>query len=150
MISRNKSTFFIFVLLLIFQIFFLNGKIESTIKNYDTNQFLDFLSALVSYSSLTTAFLFFISTLIPLFNDKNDLYKIFKTDIKLLESIMLVTLLFMMSSIFSLLIFFFTVMKIDINIWFIHIWLNMNVTATISLIVVIINFLKDINNELSK
>ncbi|PTI10415.1 hypothetical protein BU094_12720, partial [Staphylococcus warneri] len=84
--------------------------------------------------SLTTAFLFFSVTLIPLLNDRAKLFEKLDTEKKLIENIMLNTEMFLLLSIYTLVLYCFKLYDIEIdNIYFV-IWYSIICASIFKLI----------------
>ncbi len=118
MFKRNKDIIFVFIIIFITLIFLKFQFSDIQIQE----KYTDFLETFISFSSLTTAFLFFSVTLIPLLNDKAKLFEKLDTEKKLIENIMINTEMFLLLSIYTLGLYFCCLYNVKVaNIYFI-IW----------------------------
>lgn len=118
MFKRNKDIFFVFIIIFITLLFLKLQFSDIQIQE----KYTGFLETFISFSSLTTAFLFFSVTLIPLLNDKAKLFEKLDTEKKLIENIMLNTEMFLLLSIYTLGLYFCCLYNVKVaNIYFV-IW----------------------------
>lgn len=130
MFKRNIDVVLFFIILII--VFLCLNVQYSVIQNKE--QYSDFLETVISFSSLTTAFLFFSVTLIPLLNDRAKLFEKLDTEKKLIENIMLNTEMFLLLSIYTLVLYCFKLYDIEIdNIYFV-IWYSIICASIFKLI----------------
>ena len=104
----------------------------SVIQNKE--QYSDFLETVISFSSLTTAFLFFLLLLYHFLNDRAKLFEKLDTEKKLIENIMLNTEMFLLLSIYTLVLYCFKLYDNEIdNIYFV-IWYSIICASIFKLI----------------
>lgn len=149
MLCRNKDIVLIFIVAFIGFHFFLYLD-PKTMKPNELETFNRAVDAVLSFASLATAFLFFTVSFIPVMAEKSPLFKNLKTDVKVLERIMLDSFLFFLTSIMSL-IFVFMEMFATLGWQFIHtIWLALIATSLFGMLDIFIDLFKNINKEIKK
>lgn len=149
MLSRNKDIVIIFVLALIICYFFFPLD-PSKMEPVGLETFNRAVDAILSFASLATAFLFFTVSFIPVMAEKSPLFKSLKTDVKVLERIMLDSFLFFLTSIMSLifvLMDMFTILGWKIIY---TVWLALIVASLFGMMDIFIELFKNINKEIKK
>lgn len=146
MIKRNPGVFVLFALtvLSIILLEYLNIYDVKTLYidvNEDT-----ILTGILTFSTLTTAFLFFSFSIVPLLISTSNLYKDFGFDIKYVERLILYIFLFLLLSILTILLMIFD-WNIIMKIFFI-IWVSLFITSTASILSLVILLLKTVDKQI--
>lgn len=146
MIRRNPgvfilffSTLLVFILLDSFNIYDIDTLYIDI--NRDT-----ILTGVLTFSTLTTAFLFFSFSIVPLLISTSNLYKDFGFDIKYVERLILYIFLFLLLSILTILLMIFD-LNIIIKIFFI-VWMSLFITSTLSILSLVTLLLKTVNEKI--
>src|SRR5699024_2863800 len=116
-------TFLVIILLDFFNIYDINKLYINIAK--DT-----ILTGVLTFSTLTTAFLFFSFSVVPLLVSTSNLYKAFGFDIKYVERLIIYIFLFLLLSILTLFLMIFD-LNIIIKTLFI-VWMSLFITSTLS------------------
>lgn len=149
MLSRNKDIIIVFVIAFIVCHFYfpLDPLAMEPVELETFNRAVD---AVLSFASLATAFLFFTVSFIPVMAEKSPLFKSLKTDVKVLERIMLDSFLFFLTSIMSL-IFVLMDMFTIIGWQIIYTtWLALILASLYGMLHIFIELFKNINKEIKK
>ena len=134
MLCRNKDIVLIFIVAFIGFHFFLYLD-PKTMKPNELETFNRAVDAVLSFASLATAFLFFTVSFIPVMAEKSPLFKNLKTDVKVLERIMLDSFLFFLTLGWQ---FIYTI------------WLALIATSLFGMLDIFIDLFKNINKEIKK
>lgn len=149
MICRNKEFIFIFIIVLLIAHFCF----PITPSKMDANELEIFnraVDSVLSFASLATAFLFFTVSFIPVMAEKSPLFKNLKTDVKMLERIMLDSFLFFLTSIMSLVFVFLDVYEVFDGSFIYSIWIALIAVSLYGMLDIFIELLKNINKEIKK
>lgn len=147
MIFRNKDIFIIFAISLV--VCFLFFPINPTLmKKEELDLFNRAIDSVLSFASLATAFLFFTVSFIPVMAEKSPLFKNLKTDVKMLERIMLDSFLFFLTSILSLFFIFSEIFFLFGNKYLYSIWLALIIVSLYGMIDIFKELFKNMNKEI--
>lgn len=144
---RNKDLLLIPIL---FIVLMLNFKWNILSMDENKKRLIEqLMNSVLSFSSLSTAFLFFTVSFIPVMAEKSKLFVSLKTDSKLLERIMMISLFFFLDSIMSLVYLFIIVFDVYFNTWWMNFWISINVYAIWGMVTIFYDLLVDIRKDIN-
>ncbi|WP_413157116.1 hypothetical protein [Enterococcus casseliflavus] len=107
------------------------------------------IDAALSFASLATAFLFFTVSFIPVMAEKSPFFKSLRTDVKILERIMLDAFLFFLVSIMSLFFVFSDLLSwSDVTLVY-SLWLTLLLTALYGMLSIFKELFSNIKKEIN-
>lgn len=146
---RNKDYLVLLVLgfILCQWKFPINTDLMSTQQLDSLNRSVD---AVLSFASLATAFLFFTVSFIPVMAEKSPLFKSLRTDVKMLERIMLDAFIFFLVSIISLFFVFSDLLNLFDETILYSSWLSLLITALYGMLSIFKELFSNISKEINK
>ncbi|MGO2961615.1 MAG: hypothetical protein ACTIDE_03380 [Carnobacterium maltaromaticum] len=149
MIRRNKEFIIIFVIVLFITHFcFPLNPLKMDASELEIfNRAVD---SVLSFASLATAFLFFTVSFIPVMAEKSPLFKNLRTDVKMLERIMLDSFLFFLTSIMSLMFVLLDIFQVVVASFVYSIWITLIVVSLYGMLDIFIELFKNINKEIRR
>lgn len=148
MLKRNLHVFLIFIAIIIVTLFLDCFDIYHTKNIFVKVNNESVLTGVLTFSTLTTAFLFFSFSIVPLLIATSNLYKDFGFDIKYAERLILYIFLFLWLSILTLLLMTFS-WNIIIKYLFVT-WISLFITSTVSILLLIIFLLSTVNKKIKE
>ncbi|MCO5496067.1 MULTISPECIES: hypothetical protein [Enterococcus] len=145
---RNKDYCVLLVLgFILFQCKFpIHTELMSSEQLETLNRSID---AALSFASLATAFLFFTVSFIPVMAEKSPFFKSLRTDVKILERIMLDAFLFFLVSIMSLFFVFSDLLSwSDVTLVY-SLWLTLLLTALYGMLSIFKELFSNIKKEIN-
>ncbi|PWZ90012.1 hypothetical protein DD931_09605, partial [Staphylococcus pseudintermedius] len=103
-LCRNKKTFAILLLsmALLSLVYYFTPFFNVMFLNKNKEQFFSLIETIISFSSITTAFLFFGVSFIPLISDDNKIMKVFRNKEKNYEEFIICAIQFLLVSTISI------------------------------------------------
>lgn len=149
-LCRNKKTFAILMLsiALLSLVYYLTPFFNVILLNKNKEQFFSLIETIISFSSITTAFLFFGVSFIPLISDDNKIMKVFRNKEKNYEEFILCAIQFLLVSTISISLYIFYLANSPIII--INILLGCMLAFLVSSIINMLFLFKDLLMDISK
>ncbi|WP_390524301.1 hypothetical protein, partial [Staphylococcus pseudintermedius] len=116
--------------------------------NKNKEQFFSLIETIISFSSITTAFLFFGVSFIPLISDDNKIMKVFRNKEKNYEEFIICAIQFLLVSTISISLYIFYLVELPIII--INILLGCMLAFLVSSIINMLFLFKDLLMDISK
>ncbi|HDT8481910.1 TPA: hypothetical protein REB19_002330, partial [Staphylococcus pseudintermedius] len=117
-LCRNKKTFAILLLsmALLSLVYYFTPFFNVMFLNKNKEQFFSLIETIISFSSITTAFLFFGVSFIPLISDDNKIMKVFRNKEKNYEEFIICAIQFLLVSTISISLYIFYLVELPIII----------------------------------
>ncbi|MEB7824236.1 hypothetical protein [Staphylococcus chromogenes] len=108
-LCRNKKTFTILMIsmVLLSLVCYFTSFFNVMLLNKNKEQFFSLIETIISFSSITTAFLFFGVSFIPLISDDNKIMKVFRNKEKNYEEFIICAIQFLLVSTISISLYVF-------------------------------------------
>lgn len=149
-LCRNKKTFAISLLsmALLSLVYYFTPFFNVMFLNKNKEQFFSLIETIISFSSITTAFLFFGVSFIPLISDDNKIMKVFRNKEKNYEEFIICAIQFLLVSTISISLYIFYLVELPIII--INILLGCMLAFLVSSIINMLFLFKDLLMDISK
>ncbi len=149
-LCRNKKTFAILLLsmALLSLVYYFTPFFNVMFLNKNKEQFFSLIETIISFSSITTAFLFFGVSFIPLISDDNKIMKVFRNKEKNYEEFIICAIQFLLVSTISISLYIFYLAELPIII--INILLGCMLAFLVSSIINMLFLFKDLLMDISK
>ncbi|AZB66544.1 TPA: hypothetical protein I1714_001969 [Staphylococcus pseudintermedius] len=149
-LCRNKKTFAILLLsmALLSLVYYFTPFFNVMFLNKNKEQFFSLIETIISFSSITTAFLFFGVSFIPLISDDNKIMKVFRNKEKNYEEFIICAIQFLLVSTISISLYIFYLVELPIII--INILLGCMLAFLVSSIINMLFLFKDLLMDISK
>lgn len=149
-LCRNKKTFAILSLsmALLSLVYYFTPFFNVMFLNKNKEQFFSLIETIISFSSITTAFLFFGVSFIPLISDDNKIMKVFRNKEKNYEEFIICAIQFLLVSTISISLYIFYLVELPIII--INILLGCMLAFLVSSIINMLFLFKDLLMDISK
>ncbi|WMZ42751.1 hypothetical protein [Staphylococcus pseudintermedius] len=149
-LCRNKKTFAILLLsmALLSLVYYFTTFFNVMFLNKNKEQFFSLIETIISFSSITTAFLFFGVSFIPLISDDNKIMKVFRNKEKNYEEFIICAIQFLLVSTISISLYIFYLVELPIII--INILLGCMLAFLVSSIINMLFLFKDLLMDISK
>ncbi|MDF0283874.1 hypothetical protein O5Y40_00320 [Staphylococcus pseudintermedius] len=149
-LCRNKKTFAILLLsmALLSLVYYFTPFFNVMFLNKNKEQFFSLIETIISFSSITTAFLFFGVSFIPLISDDNKIMKVFRNKEKNYEEFIICVIQFLLVSTISISLYIFYLVELPIII--INILLGCMLAFLVSSIINMLFLFKDLLMDISK
>lgn len=150
MLKRNKKTIVYFII--VFIILFVVQKINLINVNQliENENYSSYLESIISFSSFTTAFLFFSVSLIPVLNKGIKFFKEFDMEYRILEDILINSFMFLIVTLSTLVLYFLLLIDYQINQFVIILWLTLLIVASYLLTSILYSLIKEVGNKIGK
>ncbi|MBO3080383.1 hypothetical protein [Mammaliicoccus sciuri] len=151
-LCRNKKVMIIIIVLSVFIVY-----IDYSTKLFDVlteiqkrEQLFSLIETIVSFSSITTAFLFFGVSFIPLISDDNKIMKIFRNKEKNYEEFIVCAIQFLLVSTISILIYLLYIVDISNIKCLLLIMITLLLSSILNMILLFYDLLKDISKKINQ
>ncbi|PTK22730.1 hypothetical protein [Mammaliicoccus sciuri] len=151
-LCRNKKVMIIIIVLSFFIVY-----IDYSTKLFDVlteiqkrEQLFSLIETIVSFSSITTAFLFFGVSFIPLISDDNKIMKIFRNKEKNYEEFIVCAIQFLLVSTISILIYLLYIVDLSNIKCLLLIMITLLLSSILNMILLFYDLLKDISKKINQ
>ncbi|MEB8091821.1 hypothetical protein [Mammaliicoccus lentus] len=151
-LCRNKKVLIIIIVLAIFLSY-----IDYSTRLFDVltevqkrEQLFSLIETIVSFSSITTAFLFFGVSFIPLISDDNKIMKIFKSKEKNYEEFIVCAIQFLLVSTISILIYLLYIVDISNIKYLLLLMITLLLSSILNMILLFYDLLNDISKKINQ
>lgn len=151
-LCRNKKVMIIIIVLSVFIVY-----IDYSTKLFDVlteiqkrEQLFSLIETIVSFSSITTAFLFFGVSFIPLISDDNKIMKIFRNKEKNYEEFIVCAIQFLLVSTISILIYLLYIVDLSNIKCLLLIMITLLLSSILNMILLFYDLLKDISKKINQ
>lgn len=150
MLKRNRKIIVYFII--VFIILFVVQKINLINVNQliENENYSSYLESIISFSSFTTAFLFFSVSLIPVLNKGIKFFKEFDMEYRILEDILINSFMFLIVTLSTLVLYFLLLIDYQINQFVIILWLTLLIVASYLLTSILYSLIKEVGNKIGK
>ncbi|MCJ0913173.1 hypothetical protein MTW86_01100 [Mammaliicoccus sciuri] len=150
MLKRNRKiiVYFIIVFIILFVVQKINLiNVNQLIENKDYSSYLE---SIISFSSFTTAFLFFSVSLIPVLNKGIKFFKEFDMEYRILEDILINSFMFLIVTLSTLVLYFLLLIDYKINQFVFTLWLTLLIVASYLLTLILYSLIKEVGNKIGE
>lgn len=151
-LCRNKKVLIIIIVLAIFLSY-----IDYSTRLFDVltevqkrEQLFSLIETIVSFSSITTAFLFFGVSFIPLISDDNKIMKIFRSKEKNYEEFIVCAIQFLLVSTISILIYLLYIVDISNIKYLLLLMITLLLSSILNMILLFYDLLNDISKKINQ
>ena len=150
MLKRNRKIIVYFII--VFIILFVVQKINLINVNQliENENYSSYLESIISFSSFTTAFLFFSVSLIPVLNKGIKFFKEFDMEYRILEDILINSFMFLIVTLSTLVLYFLLLIDYQINQFVIILWLTLLIVASYLLTSILYSLIKEVGNKIGE
>ncbi|MBF2779949.1 hypothetical protein QI045_05180 [Staphylococcus saprophyticus] len=150
MLKRNRKiiVYFIIVFIILFVVQKINLiNVNQLIENKDYSSYLE---SIISFSSFTTAFLFFSVSLIPVLNKGIKFFKEFDMEYRILEDILINSFMFLIVTLSTLVLYFLLLIDYKINQFVFTLWLTLLIVASYLLTLILYSLIREVGNKIGE
>ncbi|MBO0928970.1 hypothetical protein J2P86_09530 [Staphylococcus sp. 30400_3112M30941] len=149
-LCRNKKSvvIFIIVIILLFGINCFTQLLETLVSKDNREELFSFLETIVSFSSITTAFLFFGVSFIPMISEDNKIMKVFKNNEKNYEEFIVCAIQFLLVSTVAIVFYFWHILHFFCEQFLLFLMLSLLFSAIINMIILFFALLNDISKKI--
>ncbi|MEB7408016.1 hypothetical protein FPV13_07785 [Mammaliicoccus sciuri] len=150
MLKRNRKIIVYFII--VFIILFVVQKINLINVNQliENKNYSSYLESIISFSSFTTAFLFFSVSLIPVLNKGIKFFKEFDMEYRILEDILINSFMFLIVTLSTLVLYFLLLIDYKINQFVFTLWLTLLIVASYLLTLILYSLIKEVGNKIGE
>lgn len=148
-LCRNKKSVVIFILvtILLLAISFLTPLLETLVSKDNREELFSFIETIVSFSSITTAFLFFGVSFIPMISEDNKIMKVFRNNEKNYEEFIVCAIQFLLVSTVAIIFYFCHILHFIYEEILLFFMLSFLFSAIINMILLFFALLNDISKK---
>ncbi|MGE0975337.1 hypothetical protein ACQE30_09940 [Staphylococcus cohnii] len=150
MLKRNRKiiVYFIIVFIILLVVQKINLiNVNQLIENKDYSSYLE---SIISFSSFTTAFLFFSVSLIPVLNKGIKFFKEFDMEYRILEDILINSFMFLIVTLSTLVLYFLLLIDYKINQFVFTLWLTLLIVASYLLTLILYSLIREVGNKIGE
>lgn len=149
-IIRNKKVVFIIIIcvLILFGLDYYFNFFSKLITKDNKDELFSFIETVIAFSSITTAFLFFGVSFIPLISDDNKIMKVFRNKEKNYEEFIVCAIMFLLVSMISILIYILFLISVPFIKWLFFLMFVLLGSSMVNMWILFYDLLKDISDKI--